>query len=81
MVADPEDDDVSTFINKRHLKPDYSADLSITGVRLPGGVINWQVTVSEDYNPLLIAQIFEKSAIVLRGESDAIDRPKPTGRS
>ena len=72
---------MSTFIDKRHLKPDYSADISITGVRLPGGRVNWKITVNEDYNQALYAQIFEKAAIVLRGESDAIDTPEPTGRS
>lgn len=66
----------SEFVKKRHQKPDYEAKIHITGVRLgKTGVINWQVTVSEDYDPLLIAQVFEKAVIVLRGGGENQERP------
>ena len=58
------------FINRRHADPDYELEAYITGVRLGNtGKVNWWISLDEDVDRLLAAQIFEKAAIVLRGNA------------
>jgi len=69
------------FLAKRHQQsPDYEVRVGITGVKLgPTGKVNWQVVTqardAEVMQPPIMAQIFEKVAIVLRGEGEDIVRP------
>lgn len=58
---------VSEFLEKRHENPDYELDVQITGVRLPKGVINWNVHINGEHSAEAIADIFDKVSVVLRG--------------
>ena len=67
----------SEFVAKRHENPDYELDIHLTGVRLPDGKVNWNVHArgKDAQDPKVVAQIFEKAAIILRGGGE--DRVEP----
>ena len=57
------------FTNRRHANPDYEFEIYITGVRLGDtGKVNWWISLDEDIDKLLVADIFEKAIEVLRAE-------------
>lgn len=62
-------------VARRHRNPDIEVDLHVTGVTMPGGNSNWEITVNKDFNPFELAHILELAAKVLRGAGEDVIRP------
>lgn len=62
-------------VARRHRNPDIEVDLHVTGVTMPGGKSNWEITINSPFDPLHMAHILEMTAKVLRGDGENVVRP------
>lgn len=63
-----------SFLDRRHAKPDYELEAFITGIRIGDtGKTQWHISLDEDFDKLLAADIFEKAAEVLRDREGRCD--------
>lgn len=51
---------------QRHASPDYDIEAWITGVRMPGGTVQWSVNIEGEDDEEEAAVILECAASVLR---------------
>lgn len=55
-------------IEQRHESPDFDIEAWITGVRMPDGMVLWNVNIAGEDDEDLAAGILERAAEVLRDE-------------
>ncbi len=59
-----------SFLQRRHESPDYEIEVWITGVRIPGTGIHWNVRVDGEDDSENAAGILERAAKVLRNGTE-----------
>ncbi len=60
---------IPDLIQRRHKdSPDYDVEVWITGVRVPDGMVHWNVYVEGEDDSELAAGILERAASILRDD-------------
>ena len=55
-----------SFLGRRFKSPDFDIEAWITGVRMPDGMVQWNVQIEGEDDEDLAAGILERAAEVLR---------------